>query len=311
VSFNVYILDVNCIEYRSFHIKVDFLSHENRSNTKFERQEFYMITKEVLTRGIATYQDENSYIHKCFAVSNGELFVFWLGGIYVANASIQAEFEPTNELTLHHFKTAFPGSEKAYQLMEKHFELCLELSQMEHPDKEGIKSFGFDYGKHMKDMPDFGEEFEGMHLFHLNSDEAIHAVFGEPVDEEYRFAQMMFGAVERLIHQLRKERIQERIYRGLHQVDSFVLEHIGFKKPVANKKESRAFFEVDRGNHELFEDNNQSLHVFSRLENNLFSYQCSFKEWLDSNFKTILKRHDEYEKKVKYMNVLIHSYVTK
>lgn len=258
----------------------------------------------VLTRGLVNYFDESGKFHKCFAVSNGETFVFWFGGIYISNPFIKAEFQESDEVSLHHYSIVQPESKTFYELMEKHFELCVTLSQMEWPHE--FSTVGFENSQHMSDIPQIGDEFERMHIFHHNQDE-LHAVFGDPLDGGFGFINLMIGAIEEAFaeffeDELKAEneelQIEEELesYKGLSEVNGAVLKMMGFSIPECSD-EVHIFHEFDGGISQLLQDQYGNIHIFNRHGNDWFGYGEPLSVWLSQNAERLIEQQQEYTMK--------------
>lgn len=255
----------------------------------------------VLTRGLANYYEEDGTFHKCFAVSNGETFVYWFGGIRIQDPFTNVEFEKTNPEKLNEFKILYPESQKFYELMEEHFELCVILSNMECPSE--FETIGFKDSHYMTDFPgfDMDEDYERMEIFHHQNNNKIHAVFGDSLDSGYGFVNLLIGLMDDIV----KEKVEKEIafsnemqaYRGLHRVTGHLLDFIGFVKPADDKKESIIFFEIDGGISQLLEDRNGNLHVFHRHGNDVFSYYSTFYEWTVEHSKSLIELQRKYSEK--------------
>lgn len=259
-----------------------------------------------LTRGLANYFDENGQFHKCFAVSNGETFVFWFGGIYISNPFIKASFEESDSVSLHHYAIVQPESKEYYEQMEKHFDLCLTLSQMEWPNQ--FASIGFDNSEHMMDLPQFGEQYERMHIFHHNK-EQIHAIFGDPLDGGFGFINLLIGAVEEAMEEFMEElQIDKELesYKGLREVTGSVLKTMGFTIPDCSD-EVHVFYEYDGGISQLLQDQYGNLHIFDRHGNDWFGYNQPLSQWLEENSARLIDQQKEYMEKAQAYQNVIHS----
>jgi hypothetical protein len=273
---------------------------------------------QTLTRGLANYTDERDQFHKCFAVSNGETFVFWFGGIYINNPFIKASFEESDSVSLHHYAIVQPQSKECYEQMEKHFDLCVALSQMEWPNQ--FATFGFEDSEHMMDLPQFGEEYERMHIFHHNEGN-IHAVFGDPLDGGFGFVNLMIGAIGEAIEEIMEEQLQAEAeeleiekeldsYKGLLKVSGEILLNMGFANPKCSA-ECHVFYEYDGGVSQLLQDQYGNLHVFDRHGNDIFGYRQPFAEWLSKNAQWLIQQQKEYMQKAQMFQSVIQELALK
>lgn len=264
-----------------------------------------MKTQTVLKRGLVNYFDQEGQFHKCFAVSNGDIFVFWFGGIHIANPFVNATFEESDEVSLHHFSIVNPDSVKCYELMEKHFNLCITLSNMEYPHE--FATIGFSTGEYMMDIPGFDEKYERQHVFHHHNNEAIHAVFGDPLDGGYQFIQLILGAMEEATEEFLQMEKEQKAYKDLKATSGAVLKDLcGFDIP-ADSSEISVFYEFDGGISQLLEDKFGNIHIFHRDGNDHFTYCEPLDNWFVDNKSRLVSKQQEYSKMANMYQQIINN----